>query len=176
MKIIFLDIDGVLATANDFGVGKDKNEWDAYRFDAKCVKVLNEILEETDAEIILSSDWKKSYTLLEMRGIFAHNGVIKGPIGVTPNSQYYADGFLEGGRGYEIKQWIQLNCKGMPVGDFNRGDFTWVAIDDLKLDDNGQDDFFEKGLNFVECPRVREGIKQSGIKEKILKILKNGKN
>lgn len=53
MKIIFLDIDGVLALA--FGSMKRNNKWDAYPFDKKAVKVLNKILKETGAEIVLSS-------------------------------------------------------------------------------------------------------------------------
>ena len=34
MKIIFLDIDGVICTSACYGVGKD-NKWDAYMFDPK---------------------------------------------------------------------------------------------------------------------------------------------
>jgi hypothetical protein len=48
----------------------------------------------------------------------------------------------------------------------------WVAIDDLHL---GKTDESWKnwGLdNFVLTPRSNEGIKQSGIKEKVIKYLK----
>ena len=44
----------------------------------------------------------------------------------------------------------------------NLGITHWVAVDDLKMFDLE---------NFVHCPRSMEGIKQSGVKEKILKIL-----
>ncbi len=127
MKIIFLDIDGVLATSQCFGQGKD-NKWGSYRFDPKCVATLNFILQETGAEMVLSSDWKTHYTFQEIREIFCHNNVIKGPIGFTPHSDYYQDGFLEGGRGHEIKEWLKLHA----MKDIRRVDFNWVAVDDLK--------------------------------------------
>ena len=66
---MFLDIDGVMCTSSCYGRGKD-NKWDAYMFDHKAVAVLNFILQETGAEIILSSDWRHQYTLQKMREIF----------------------------------------------------------------------------------------------------------
>ena len=156
MKIIFLDIDGVISTSQCWGRGND-NKWDAYMFDPKCVAVLNSILIETGTEIILSSDWKHHYSLTEMRDIFTHNGVIKGPIGFTPHSSLYTGDNLEGGRIDEIHEWLKVHNV--------KDDLTWVAVDDLKMFDLE---------HFVHCPKHMEGIKQTGVKEKILKIL-NGK-
>lgn len=164
MKIIFLDIDGVMATSNDYGKNRD-NKWNSYRFDQKCVDVLNFILKETGAEIILSSDWRHHYTLLEMREIFAHNGVIRGPIGFTPSLKSYTSNNLEGGRVEEIRNWLKHHAW--------KDDVKWVAVDDLDLGEDWV--YFKityKGLeNFVKCPRHMEGIKQTGIKEKILNFL-----
>jgi hypothetical protein len=153
MKIIFLDIDGVISTSQCWGKGND-NKWGAYMFDPKCVAVLNFILKETGAEIILSSDWKSHYTLFEMNEIFAHNGVIKGPIGFTPNSKSYTGDNLEGGRIDEINSWLNTHAW--------KGDIKWVAVDDLNMFDLD---------NFVHCPKHMEGIKQTGVKEKIIKFL-----
>jgi hypothetical protein len=155
MKIIFLDLDGVICTSACYGVGKG-NKWDAYMFDPKCVAVLNFILQETGAEIILSSDWRHQYTLQEMREIFAHNFVLKGPIGFTPSSKTYTGMNLEGGRADEIEMWIKMHAW--------KGDIKWVAVDDLNMDER----LFP---NFVLCPREAEGIKRTGIKEKILEKL-----
>ena len=44
------------------------------------------------------------------------------------------------------------------------GDIKWVAIDDLNMSE-------KLYPNFVHVPREQEGIKQLGIKEKILQIL-----
>jgi len=156
MKIIFLDIDGVLALA--FGSMKTNNKWDAYPFDKKAVKVLNKILKETDAEIVLSSDWKHHYGMKALTEIFLEfNGVIKAPIDVTPALPTNAMD-LEGGRVNEIKLWLKNNAEKMNVTH-------WVSIDDLNM---------TEGLtNFVHCKRFNEGIKQCGIKDKIVKFLKS---
>ncbi len=72
MKVIFLDHDGVICLYDNWGSRlKKQKEWGGrklsmglleipleYRFDnfdQKAVKVLNEILEETGAEIVVSS-------------------------------------------------------------------------------------------------------------------------
>ncbi len=52
-KIIFLDIDGVLATERTQEIEKSKWYNDrAYPFENKSVKTLNQILEKVDAEIV----------------------------------------------------------------------------------------------------------------------------
>jgi hypothetical protein len=155
MKVIFLDIDGVLATNSCYGKGTN-NKWGSYMFDQKAVIYLNFILSETGAEIILSSDWRTHYTLHEMREIFCHNGVLKGPIGFTPSLKTYTGDNLEGGRADEIKKWLQDNAW--------KDDIKWVAIDDLNMDEW----LFP---NFVHCPNGNEGIKRQNIKDKIIQIL-----
>jgi hypothetical protein len=155
MKVIFIDIDGVLATAPCWNMNRD-NKWDAYPFDKKAVKVFNEIIEKTGAELVLSSDWKHYYTMNQMKEIFLEfNGVIKAPFDRTPFSSEYTAMNLEGGRVTEIKMWLEENKEKLGITH-------WVAVDDLKM--------FELE-NFVNCPKSMEGIKQSGVKEKILKFL-----
>jgi hypothetical protein len=161
MKTLFLDLDGVIAVG--WVASKFHLDWKTkfMKFDTKAVQVLNEILEATGAEIVLSSDWKKHFTLQEMRDIFIYCGVDKQPISFTPNSVYYSDGHLEGGRAYEIKVYVELH-----------GLTNWVAVDDLNVLNSGHEDFFED--HFVLCKRPNtEGIKQSGLKTKIIKILNN---
>ena len=155
MKLMFLDIDGVMCTSACYGRGK-KNKWDSYMFDHKAVAVLNFILQETGAEIILSSDWRHHYTLQEMREIFCHNNVIRGPIGFTSLSKTYLATNLEGGRADEIQAWLDTHAW--------KGDVKWVVIDDLNMGDRFPD-------NFVLCPNENEGIKRMGIKDKIISIL-----
>ena len=158
MKIIFLDLDGVMCTSSCYGKGKN-NKWKSYMFDSKCVSVLNFILQETGAEIILTSDWRVTYTLQEMREIFAHNFVLKLPIGFTPCCKTYSGNNLEGGRADEIKEWFNLHMWK------ENSNIKFVIIDDLNMHE-----FFPN--NFVLCPNENEGIKRLGIKEKILEILK----
>ena len=155
MKVIFLDIDGVLATTSCYGKGKN-NKWGSYMFDQTAVVYLNFILNETGAEIILSSDWRHQYTLNEMREIFCHNGVLKGPIGFTPSMKPYKGDNLEAGRADEIKAWLKINAW--------KNDIKWVAIDDLNMDE-------WLHPNFVHCPNENEGIKRIGIRDKIINSL-----
>jgi hypothetical protein len=197
MKVIFLDNDGVICLANNWGGRyKKQDEWGGkklsmtsrempvqYRFDdfdEKAVSILNSILEETGAEIIVSSDWRYHATLEELGDYYESQGIIKRPIAVTdmykdlyPNE--WAAGFrfrgeLELERSMEIQHWVD-----------NHSEIThWVSVDDLDMSKKFLGDRFaakdgsdtKPGLtNFVLTPRSREGIKQSGIKEKILKFL-----
>lgn len=154
MKLLLLDHDGPMVT-NQCRTHTE-NKWAKPRFDTKCVAVLNYILLETGADIICISDWRNDLTLSEMRELYAEFGVIKGPIGYTPNSKTYTGMNLEGGRADEIKMFIKIHAW--------KTDTKWVAVDDMNMDEH----LFP---NFVHIPSDYEGIKQTGIKEKILKIL-----
>lgn len=86
-KYLFLDIDGVIA--NTWSVKQPQDKWlsvgkdTAYPFFAPAVKQLNRVLSETGSEIILSSDWRIPFGLIELDEIFKWNKVIKSPIAVT---------------------------------------------------------------------------------------------
>lgn len=154
---IFLDIDGVLATTAQFYSKKRHEEWNCYRFDPKCVKIFNEIIEKTNPIIILSSDWKTQYKFETMNNIFDWNGINGKISDYTPNLwgvEFFKVDDLEACRASEIQ--IHVN---------NNQIKKWVAIDDLNLSP------YIGEKKFVHTPRVNEGIKQSGVKDKILKRL-----
>jgi hypothetical protein len=186
MKIIFLDNDGVICLADQWG-NRDKRmkkfiketgisevkEMPAYirldSFDTKAVKVLNEVLEKTDAEIVVSSDWKLHATLEELQELYLKNGVCKAPIATTENMKdfdpetnglFTYKGWYERIRVIEIERYLNTNLEIT----------HWVAIDDLALGKYSPD---SPGLdNFVLTRRpMREGIKQSGIKEQLINYL-----
>ena len=192
MKILFLDHDGVICLSNNWG-GR-KNKWAKYRsanpetspnlkdapvevrfddFDSKAVKVLNGIIKETGAEIVISSDWKLHATLGELGDYYESQGIVKRPIALTPDIQnctvhgnifmWSQEWDLEQVRTIEIKQYLH-----------DHTEIThWVSIDDLNMGKIGEPwkDIWAID-NFVLTPKSSEGIKQSGIKEKILKYLK----
>ena len=189
MKVIFLDHDGVICLSSEWGGRhKKQNKWKGrklsmttlempveYRFDnfnQKAIKTLNEILEETGAEIVVSSDWKRWANLEEMGEYYESKGIIKKPIALTTNlgqCNWYNNMTwiwsprwdLEMTRVIEIKQFLH-----------DHPEVThWVAVDDLDMGKNGES-WKNWGLdNFVLTPSSNEGIKQSGIKDKILKFL-----
>lgn len=164
-KVIFLDIDGVLATHKEFWVCRPKYYKKypeaeelkiPYPFNKGCVKVLNEILEKTDAEIVLSSDWRTHWTLDELDKIFKFNKVIKSPVLVT-SKECSSMSNLERNRAYQI---------GIFLNEFKPK--YWVAIDDLNMKPymsitNDDDKMF--------VTRDNEGLKQTGLKEKIIRKL-----
>jgi len=186
MKVIFLDHDGVICLSDNWGNRfKKQKSWGKrklsmsplsmpveYRFDnfdEKAVKVLNEILEETGAEIVVSSDWKRWATVEEMGEYYESKGIIKKPIAFTDSILYddYDDfpwhnkSELEQTRSLEIAQYIGQN----PVITH------WVAIDDLNMSLTDVDGKTWGLKNFVLTPEDKEGIKQTGIKEKVLEYL-----
>lgn len=193
MKVIFLDNDGVICLANNWGSRhKKRRKWGKqklsmtsteiplkYRFDnfdQKAIKVLNSILEQTDAEIIVSSDWRYHATLDELGDYYESQGIIKRPMGITPytsdidpelwNKRFRFSAMLEEERAFEITHTLGLYPSIT----------HWVAVDDLFMGRKYKMPTYtieyEWGLsNFVYTPKSREGIKQSGVKEKILEFL-----
>lgn len=157
MRILFLDHDGVLCLQKQWGTRfKKPNKYDADLFDKECVQVVNEILIELpDTEIVVSSDWRHNMSLGMMREMYSWQGIIKQPIGFTdlvPGMSVE----LEVSRAKEINKWL------------NQHNITdnWCAVDDLNM-------LEWLKANFVLCSKSSEGIKQSGLKERIIKILKN---
>lgn len=162
MKVIFLDIDGVLATNKEFAMNRTKFQSKhpeakeihiPYPFNPGCVKIFNEILEETNSIIVLSSDWRLHWDLNDLDKIFKFNGVNKSPVAITSKMKRKLSSDLEDDRSFQIKTYVD---EMLPD--------TWVAIDDMKLT--------SLGVNFVRT-KDNEGLKQIGIKNKIITILNN---
>ena len=76
MKVIFLDIDGVLNSSIDFfelrKFGHPVNEIKGSKvINRGHLALLQQIIEDTDAKIVLSSTWRMHYTLDDMHEMFA---------------------------------------------------------------------------------------------------------
>ena len=135
MKIIFLDIDGVICLSREWGSrGRKIKRWELEGgegeppvtirlddFNKIAVDVLNDIILTSGADLVISSDWRLYATLDEMKDLFHQFGVIKGPIDFTPELQTttkHSDIRVE-----EIKSWLKSHPKVE----------KWVAIDDMDL-------------------------------------------
>ena len=191
MKVIFLDHDGVICLFDNYGSSFKKRKGysgitnirdiDINKrfddFDQESIRVLNEILVETDVEIVVSSDWQDYANLEELGEYYKAQGIIKKPINTTrdngplnqlkyKNFPWHHNEELEQIRFLEITEWLERHPEVT----------HWVAVDDLHLGKIYKDyrGIVERkwGLtNFVWTPRIREGIKQTGIKERIIKYL-----
>ena len=171
MKVLFLDHDGVICLSTQWGGRFKKKGYDSNpetpldirmdSFDSKAVKVLNSIIEETECEIVVSSDWKNWGNLDQMKEMYITRG-IKPPIDLTPNMKDFDEGgfgmlkwknLYEAIRVIEIEKWLEEHPEVT----------HWVAVDDMNL---------SKLDHFVMTTKpYNEGIKHSGIKEKIINFL-----
>ena len=192
MKVIFLDNDGVICLQDNWG-GRykkarqymidngisehDKSVLDEIKrpieirfddFDQKAIKVLNEVLEKTGAEIVVSSDWKLHATVEELGEYYESQGIIKKPIDRTLN----LDEFDPDSAGlYAWKGW-RARMRILEIEKYlsDHPEIThWVAVDDINMSIEANQGHGLK--NFVLTPRSNEGIKQSGIKDKLIKHL-----
>jgi hypothetical protein len=160
MKIyLYTDIDFVLSLGSEINAKQTK--WGLiHRFNPGTVKVLNKILEVTNADMIISSDWKDHFTLQQLQEIFIEWAkIIKAPIDVTISLPNKSALFNDYNRAKEILSHVELHKPD-----------KWVAIDDLYLATwLGEE-------HFVYLSRFMEGIKQCGKSQEICnKINKNEK-
>lgn len=112
MRIIFLDIDGVL------NCSESKSRCGSFiGIDNKKVKLLSQIIYETGAKIVLSSSWRigwdKNSELCDSHGVYLNNKLRKSNLFILDRTKSLSC------RGEEIKQWIgNYNVEG------------WVVLDD----------------------------------------------
>jgi hypothetical protein len=97
MKLIFLDIDGVM---NNQTEAKKSKFHESLEFAPSCVRNLKRIISETDAKIVISSSWRRGETVESMKErIFVYYGLDEYVIGITPH-------YHETIRGLEIADYL----------------------------------------------------------------------
>jgi hypothetical protein len=131
MKIIFVDIDGPLAWGTwkdgrtDIELG-DKTFKIPYPWVKEDCNALKTILEKTEAQMVLSSDWKSHFSISQMRAIFEHYNI---PgyrlVDITTHQNLWnkmsrpSDEWV---RAAQIKKWVKDNRIA-----------NWIAVDDMNL-------------------------------------------
>lgn len=129
MKIIFLDIDGVLVTLNSMRVNSGKVFPD---FHPPCVTCLNEIIKQSNAKIVISSSWRHAHPkYLDLHFFLKKQGVKGEIIGMTRigDSAY---------RGIKIMAWLvdwpefgELKDNGVII--MNKPIESYVILDDTDV-------------------------------------------
>lgn len=175
MKVIFLDIDGVLNCENAYRSGECQyKEWvwedgrkdHHQRFCSWSKEWLNKLIEETDAKIVISSTWrmsgiefmKKVWELEEMKGEI---------IGITP--RLWAKGIDKGiniPRGLEIGHYLENDLKFHHINwdevvqqEYmdKSGVENYIIIDDDSDMLYGQRNHF---VHVLPSPRNKDGFNQ----------------
>lgn len=129
-KIIFIDVDGPLAwgTWNEGKVNITGGVEDfqiPYPWVKEDCEALQKICEETNAELVISSDWKKHFTFNQLKRIFWHYGITARLIDITTHQDLWnkmSRSSLEHERALEVAKWAKDNKIT-----------NWIAIDDLDL-------------------------------------------
>ncbi len=157
MKIIFLDIDGVMNNVPFYKA--NKNVCGDNEIDPQAILWLNDLIKETDAKVVVSSTWRLNRTVEELQKILEDRGFVGEVIGKTPN--LHNDYTL---RGNEILKWMKDNEK--LIGCYYAYYETYVIFDDDSDMLYWQRDNFIKidswfGLSPNHCYRAKKILNKS---------------
>lgn len=117
MKIIFLDIDGVLNNKDTYTTSRERKisaaqELEGLSFEdiierfmiePHLVEHLNKIVEQTRAKIVVSSTWRKGRSIEQLQSALEYHGFKGEVISKTPTLETY--------RGTEIQKWLDENAE-----------------------------------------------------------------
>jgi hypothetical protein len=100
MKIIFLDIDGVLNSISYFKKLHGFNVCPDDKLDPIAINNLNKIIDYTGVKIVLSSTWRIGYMhdLPGLQKLFKDNNIHGDVLGITPINSL--------ARGAQIEEWL----------------------------------------------------------------------
>lgn len=117
MKLLFLDIDGVLSSGSYILRIEEQFDLVENQIDQDAVSLLNKITDATGAAIVVSSTWRLSFLdlpsgLLKIQKFLKSYGITGSVIGMTP----YKMNAIRNQRGKEIQQWLNDNADTFPEG------------------------------------------------------------
>lgn len=153
MKVIFLDIDGVL---NIIPQGRD--QYGAV-FHPHLVENLKTVIDSTGAKIVISSTWRMS-GLSVMQEMWSVRNLPGEVIAVTPNHMWKTGSTLQ--RGKEIQEWLDLN----PVENYV------IIDDDDDMEPHQLQNFIQTSgnLDHPDCVDIGYGLTKI-CSERAIKIL-----
>ncbi len=109
MKVLFLDIDGVLNSADWFRARQPRQLHG--KIDPAAVRLLNEALERTGDVCVLSSSWRLWHGLGDTKDAMCANGFRGVLLDTTPDCARETAGglFIGAERGAEIQEWLNAH-------------------------------------------------------------------
>ena len=120
MKLIFLDIDGVMNAAHFNIFMGDRGVKDRDSLCPLAILTLNKLIEYTDAKVVISSTWRLGTTVPRLQELLDQCGFTGEVIGKTPNIAFNE-------RGKEILHYVDHHkCSGFVVLEDDIYDCTQV--------------------------------------------------
>lgn len=131
MNIIFLDFDGVMDTASyDMHLVKNGlpecDDKGRPMFDPKCIEHLKRIIDETNADVVVTSDWKYIDKYDDLLDMWTQRNMPGFLTDVTPNVSKH--------RGDEIDSWLKeckTDCNYIILDDLDESNFNTHQLDRL---------------------------------------------
>lgn len=130
MKVIFLDIDGVIQSPR-YCVAMGQTGW-LSAFEPAAMAFLAQLIELSDAKIVISSTWRMGLSSRELKMYFRVAGYKK--IALSFHKDWATKEFNNKPRGEEIKDWLDRNPE----------------VDNYLILDDDADMLDEQKANFVQ--------------------------
>ena len=171
MKIIFLDIDGVLNCESAYRNGECQyQEWiwedsrkDHYqRFCVRSKELLNKLIDETGAKIVISSTWRHS-GIEFMKKVWEMEEMSGEIIGITPSLRTKG---LHIPRGIEIQYYLENDLKFHHINwdsTIQQEYMDRSGIENYIIIDDDSDMLYNQRNHFVHVlpsPRNKDGFNQ----------------
>jgi len=129
MKVLFLDIDGVLNSR----ATRARNPSGFCGISSSLVKKLKEIIDATGAEIVLSSDWKVSWKNKRKDGIYLDEKLAEFDLKIIDCTE----DIDWSRRGAEILSYVKKhNIKAFVILDDRKFDFRKCGLEDVFVQTN----------------------------------------
>jgi hypothetical protein len=184
VNIIFLDIDGVLNCEEAYRSGECQyQEWiwedgrkDHYqRFCSRSKDLLNKLIKETGAKIVISSTWRQS-GIEFMRKVWALEEMEGEIIGITPSMRTKG---IDIPRGMEIEYYLKEDLKFSHINwdsEKQREHMEKSGVDNYIIIDDDSDMLYRQRNHFVHVlpsPRNKRGFNEKYYAEALEKLSKD---
>jgi hypothetical protein len=165
MKVIFLDIDGVLNLCYDYllsqqGLPSQRDDYGS-SFHPHFVENLKRLIEETDAKIVISSTWRLS-GLSIMKEMWKHRNLPGEIIDITPCFMRTRNTSLC--RGDEIQEWLNNHIEVT--------NYVYIDDDHVDVNENQLPYFIKTADNCDHIDHVQGYGLTKECTEKAIQILK----
>lgn len=116
MKVIFLDIDGVLNSNDWYVKTRGVGGYNGGDVDPECIELINDLIDATGAKIIMSSSWRSDYEN-SCEYLYDNGLYCDAIIGKTPHFCYTCQNDLAWKAFVEFFTDTDNTCSGTPYID-----------------------------------------------------------